>query len=266
MTSRILMTGAAGNVGRHLRASLTSPRWHWRYLDVVGSDREEDDWITGSFLDPDVVERAVAGVDAIVHLGGLSTGGYRWEEYAEVNITGTQRLFEAARRHGVPRVVYASSHHVMGRSPLERAPFDEYEFPQPDSFYAVSKVAGEALGRLYHDRHGLDVICLRIGSFRDRPRDFRTLWNWLSPDDCTRLFEASLLTPHPGFRVVWGVSRNATRVMSLAEGEAIGYVPLDDAERFRDEVSAAPYDLDPDQSRLMGGAYVAPHFDDLPEG
>ena len=89
-------------------------------------------------------------------------------------------------------------------------PISEYEAPEPDSYYAVSKVAGEALGRLYHDRHAMDVVCLRIGSFRERPSDRRSLWNWLSPDDCTRLFEAALRSPAPGFRIVWGVSATST--------------------------------------------------------
>ncbi len=259
------MTGAAGNVGTHLRRAVNGTDRRWRYLDLAERpyDADESDWISGSFLDPDTLDEAMNGVDAVVHLGGLSTGGFTWEQYVEVNITGTERIFDAARRHGVTRVVYASSHHVMGRSAHSRDRLlGEYEYPTPDSYYAVSKVAGESLGRLYHDRHGLDVVCLRIGSFRERPTDLRTLWNWLSPDDCTRLVEAALDCPSPGFRVVWGVSRNTTRVVSLTEGRSLGYDPHDDAEIFRNEVTAAPYDLDPDQSRLLGGAYTEPGFDD----
>ncbi|MDH2903083.1 MAG: NAD(P)-dependent oxidoreductase [Actinomycetota bacterium] len=266
MSETVLVTGAAGQIGAHLRRSLARPGRRLRLLDVVEMTPRDDeaDYVTASFLDESALDVAMTEVDAVIHLGGLSTGGYSWADYANVNITGTQMIFDAARRHEVSRVVYASSHHVMGRARIDAAhPLGEYEAPQPDSYYAVSKVAGEALARLYSERHGMDVVCVRIGSYRERPSDQRTLWNWLSPSDCTRLFEAALQSPAPGFRIVWGVSRNTTRVVSLDEGTAIGFHPLDDAEVYRDSVSPAPYDLDPEQSSLLGGAYTAVHFDQV---
>jgi thioester reductase-like protein len=266
VTERVLITGAAGQIGAHLRHTLARPSRTLRLLDVVAPsafDDEAVEIVTASILDESALDVAMRDVDAVIHLGGLATGGYPWDDYVSANITGTRVVFEAARRYGVTRVVYASSHHVMGRHRIDvTEPIGEYEPPQPDSYYAVSKVAGEALGRLYHDRHAMDVVCLRIGSFRERPSDLRTLWNWLSPDDCTRLFEAALATTAPGFRIVWGVSANATSVVSYEEAAAMGYHPLDDAERYRDTVSPAPYDLDPEQSILMGGAFTAPDFDE----
>lgn len=268
MSECVLITGAAGTIGAHLRRSLVRPGRTLRLLDVVPMSARDDDGdvdlVTCSFLDDTALAAAMHGVSAVIHLGGLSTGGHPWADYVATNITGTRLVFDAARHAGVTRVIYASSHHVMGRHRLDVSqPVGEYEAPQPDSFYAVSKVAGEALGRLYYERHEMNVLCLRIGSYRDRPTDRRTLWNWLSPDDCTRLFEAALDTPTPGFRIVWGVSANTTRVVSLDEAAAIGYFPLDDAERYRDVVSPAPYDLDPEQSILIGGAYTSPGFDDV---
>ena len=267
MSERVLITGAAGQIGTHLRRTLARADRTLRLMDRVAmsarDDNEAVEFATASFLDEAALDAAMRGVDAVIHLGGLATGGYTWADYVDTNITGTRFVFEAARRSGVTRVVFASSHHVMGQHRIDvTEPISGYEAPEPDSYYAVSKVAGEALGRLYHDRHAMDVVCLRIGSFRERPSDRRSLWNWLSPDDCTRLFEAALQSPAPGFRIVWGVSANTTRVVSLDEASAIGYRPLDDAERYRDTVSPAPYDLDPEQSILMGGDFTAPDFDE----
>jgi hypothetical protein len=114
-------------------------------------------------------------------------------------------------------------------------------------------VASESLLSLYHDRYGLDVVCLRIGSFRERPFDRRSLWSWLSPGDCTRLVEAALTAPHPGFRVVWGVSANSRAAVSLEEGRAIGYEPLDNAEDYADEILDDQMQWDD-----VGGPYTAP--------
>jgi thioester reductase-like protein len=266
VSERVLITGAAGQIGTHLRRTLVRPNRTLRLLDLVvmtPDDDEAAEFVTASFMDAEALDAAMQGVDAVIHLGGLATGGDSWADYVSTNITGTRNVFEAARRCGVARVVYASSHHVMGRHHIDvTEPIGEYEATQPDSYYAVSKVAGEALGRLYHERCGMDVVCARIGSFRERPSDRRTLWNWLSPDDCTRLFDAALQTAAPGFRIVWGVSANTTSVVSYEEAAAIGYHPLDDAKRYRDTVSPAPYDLDPEQSMLMGGAFTAPDFDE----
>lgn len=270
MSDLVLVTGAAGIVGTHLRATLAREDRRLRLLDVAplrAGPGEDVEVVEGSLTDRAVLASACRGVSAIVHLGALATGGFTWRQYLEVNIDGTQAVFDAARHEGVPRVVFASSHHVMGRAPSDVADaMPEYDYPHPDSYYAISKVAGEALGRLYHDRHGLDVVCLRVGSFRERPTDRRTLWNWLSPGDCTRLFDAALDVPAPGFRVVWGVSRNRTRIMSLDEASAIGYEPRDDANDYAQEVIATPDDSDPALRDYVGGAFAAPDFDDETPG
>jgi uncharacterized protein YbjT (DUF2867 family) len=237
-----------------------------RLLDVTEqsalADGENAELILGSFLDPSVINEACRDVSAVVHLGGLSTGGYSWAEYLDINVNGTHAILEAMRVNSVPRMIYASSHHAVGfHSSNADTTVPDYAFPRPDSFYGVSKVASESLCSLYHDRHGLDAICLRIGSFRPRPNDRRTLWNWLSPDDCTRLFEAALTTPSPGYRVVWGVSANTRRIMSLDEAHAIGYVPLDNAEAFAEEIMATPDVVDPDARDFIGGPYSARTFE-----
>jgi NAD(P)-dependent dehydrogenase (short-subunit alcohol dehydrogenase family) len=195
-------------------------------------------------------------------LGGLSTGGFTWEQYLDVNINGTFNMLEAARRTGVPRVIFASSNHVVGFHPVsDGVSVPDYLFPRPDSYYGVSKAAGESLGSLYHDRYGLDVVCLRIGSYRTRPTDQRALWNWLSPGDCTRLFEAAIATPSPGYRVVWGISANTRAVMSRDEATAIGYFPKDDAEEYFDQIVDASSSNRSQANSFIGGPFTATSFE-----
>ena len=253
--NRILITGAAGGLGTLLRPRLARPGRTLRLLDIapIADLRDGEEAVTASITDLDAFTEACAGVDAVLHLGGLSTE-HRWDQIAEVNIPGAYNVFEAARRAGVPRVVFASSNHAVGFQPKNGAEAPDYGYPRPDTFYGVSKVLGESLGSLYHDRFGLDVICLRIGSCFPKPNSARMLASWLSPDDCARLVEATLAAPAPGFRIVWGVSANTRRWWSLDEARALGYEPLDDAELFAGEVSDEPDEFD----KFLGGVFCAP--------
>jgi uronate dehydrogenase len=259
----VLITGAAGTIGSMLRHSLARPGRHLRLLDVADQEPlgpgEDAELVVGSFTDAAVMADACRDVDAVAHFGGLSTKDFEWPEFLDVNINGTYVVLEAARAVGA-RVVYASSNHAVGFQPFDRESLvPDYVFPRPDTFYGVSKAASESLGSLYHDRHGLDVVCLRIGSYGERPANYRQLWSWLSPGDCARLVEAALTAPHPGFRVVWGVSANSRAAVTLDEGHAIGYVPLDDAEVFADTVIANSGDGGRDDPPLIGGPYTLPN-------
>jgi hypothetical protein len=261
----VVITGADGVIGTRLRHSLRRPGRHLRLLDLMSQaplEVDEDaELIVGSFLDPELMAATCADARAVIHLGGLSTEGYTWDEYLDVNIDGTHVVLEAARRAGVSRVIYASSNHAVGFVPLDTTvPAPDNLFPRPDGFYGVSKVASEGLCSLYHDRYGLDVICLRIGSYRERPDSRRALWSWLSPGDCTRLFEAALSVASPGYRVVWGVSANDCAAVSLDEARAIGYEPVDNAQAFADEVAS----IDAEESatlRFIGGSYAVSGLD-----
>jgi hypothetical protein len=200
---------------------------------------------------------------AVVHLGGVSTEA-PWRQILEMNIDGTYAVFEAARRAGVGRVVYASSNHAVGFSPRADFPVPDYAFPVPDSYYGVSKAAGESLASLYHSRYGLDAICIRILTCAERPPTIRALSTWLSPDDAGRLFEACLSAPSPGFRVVFGVSANTRGGwVSLDEARALGYEPRDDAEVYAAEVIAANGEPDPADPVLahLGGEFTLPGRD-----
>ncbi|MEU5692758.1 NAD(P)-dependent oxidoreductase [Actinosynnema sp. NPDC020468] len=260
MVERILITGAAGSIGTMLRSRLARPGRVLRLLDVVSVEPgAAEEAVTASVTDPVALEEACAGVTAVVHLGGFSSEA-SWDGVLEVNIGGTHTVLESARRAGVRRVVLASSNHAVGyfaKSDSSSGEAPDYLFPAPDTYYGVSKVAMEALGSLYARRYGMDVIATRIGSCFAAPRDERMLATWLSPDDAGRLFEACLTAPAPGFRVVWGVSANRRRWFSGAEGEALGFVPQDDAEDHAASVTpSSEVALD-----HVGGAWVGPEWD-----
>jgi nucleoside-diphosphate-sugar epimerase len=237
MQSTVLLTGAAGRIGGYLRHRLARPERTLRLLDVravpdAGAARAGvEQVVRASVTDLAGMTAAATGADAVVHLGGIA-GEASWEDLLDVNIRGAHTVFEAARRAGVPRVVFASSNHAVGFHRQTAGELPDDLPPRPDSFYGVSKVCGEALGSLYHDRYGLDVVCLRLGSCVDRPTDARTLETWLSPDDAGRLVEACLGHPAPGFVIAWGVSANTRRRWSLREARRLGYEPRDDAERY----------------------------------
>lgn len=255
----IVITGAAGRIGGILRSRLAGQGRVLRLLDVTpvtaGAGEEA---ITASVTDMAAMTAACAGADAVIHLGGIPSEA-AWEQILEVNINGTYTVLEAARRAGLRRVVFASSNHAVGFTPLGADPIPDYAFPAPDTFYGASKVAGEALGALYSRRHGMDVICVRILSCFLRPRDTRMLSTWLSPDDAGRLFEACLTAPSPGFRVIFGVSANTRGgLVSLDEARALGYEPQDDSEPFAAEIIAEHGELTPDDpsARFLGGDFT----------
>ncbi|HEX8346431.1 MAG TPA: NAD(P)-dependent oxidoreductase [Actinoplanes sp.] len=259
MVGRVLLTGAGGRVGRMLRTRLARPG---RVLRLVDTGRQEPaaegeavELIVADVTDAARMAAACAGVDAVVHLGGVPAED-TWDTLMRVNVDGARTVLEAARQAGVTRVVLASSVHAAGfyRRPGSRpqppgvpAPIGPDGVPahlpmRPDNYYGVSKAACEALASLYADRFGMTVCALRLGDCAPEPPGEWALHSWLSPDDCGRLVEACLSTQVSGYRAVWGISRNTRRWWSLAEGEEIGYHPVDDAEDYADKVTPASGD------------------------
>ena len=261
----IVITGGSGRIGSMLRQRLARPARILRLLDITPapSPGPDEEVVVASVTDMAAMSEALTGADAVIHLGGVASEA-PWDKIFAINIQGTYTVFEAARRAGVPRVIFASSNHAVGFTPRSAFPAPDYAFPAPDTYYGVSKVTGEALASMYHDRYGLDAICLRILSCFERPATLRMLSTWLSPDDAGRLFEACLTVERPGFRVAYGVSANTRGGwVSLGEARALGYEPRDDAEDYASEVIAAHGAPDPDDPvfAYLGGEFTRPDYD-----
>jgi uronate dehydrogenase len=269
---RLLLTGARGSIGRVLSAGLADRGHQVRGLDLVALDAGDDapdaryalGYVAGDCLDPGVVERAVAGVDAVAHFAGNPSEA-ALPESLESHVHSTARLLDAMVRHGLTRIVYASSNHAVGctpRSELSTGTLGTGVRARPDTFYGVAKVAAEALLSLYADRAGIDAYALRIGSFLERPDSRRTLATWLSPGDCVRLVDAALTTEQRGFHVVYGVSANSAAWWDAAPGRAIGYRPVDDAAGFAEAVPERPGDHV--EAAVVGGPMATGRHDQQP--
>ncbi len=235
--------------------------------EVVGADlpgREAE--VTLDCTDPVAVDTALAEVapDAVVHLAGIPTESALPDALAS-HVVSTGALLEAMVRQGVRRLVYASSNHAVGRSPRADLPggvLGAEVRGRPDTFYGVAKVAAEALMHLYADRHGLDVVSTRIGSFLPAPTSRRQLTSWLSHADAVRMVHASLTTPSPGFAVLYGVSANTRGWWDLTPGRALGYDPQDDAEVYAAGIEATPEtDDDRAEAAHVGGPYATSRFE-----
>ncbi len=265
MSGPILVTGAAGLIGTVLRGGLPERGWAVRCLDVVPVTdvRPGEEHVVADVTDLAAMVDATQGAGAVVHLAGIATES-TWAAISHANIEGTYAALEAARRAGVQRVVLASSNHATGFTPRPgQGLLTEADAPhRPDTYYGVSKATMEALGSLYADRYGMDVVCLRIGSAFPEPTTTRHLSTWLSPADTVSLVDAALRAPSPGFSVVWGVSDNTRRWWDLTAARALGYEPADDAEVYAEalvEVHGEPDLTDPVHARV-GGEFTLPDF------
>jgi uronate dehydrogenase len=255
---KILLTGAAGGLGQVLRNRLKANCSVLRLSDRVafGPAGAAEEIMLADLADEVSVDRMVAGVDAIVHLGGVSVEG-PFAPILQANILGVYNLYEAARKHGVKRVVFASSNHVTGFC-RQSETIKPSQSPRPDGFYGISKAFGEDLSRFYFDRYGIETACVRIGSSFAEPKDRRMLATWLSFDDLHRLITACLTTPVLSHSIIYGMSNNAVTWWDNSEARHVGYVPQDTSDIFREAVyaSTSAPDLTDPAVQFQGGGFV----------
>ena len=256
---RLLLTGAAGNLGKELRPRL---RAYCEVLRVshrsdLGAPGAGEEVMTASLEDKDAMLKLLDGVDAVVHMGGVSTE-QPLDPILAGNIVGAYNLYEAARKNGVKRIIFASSNHVTGFYRQDEV-IDTRAPVRPDGFYGLSKAFGENLAQLYFDRWGIETVSLRIGSSFPAPVDRRMLATWMSFDDLERLVVAGLTAPIVGHTVIYGMSDNATTWWDNTHARHIGYRPLDSSDVFREEVEARQQTIDRKDpvALYQGGGFVA---------
>ncbi len=252
-SSRILVTGAEGVIGAAVREHLAE---RYELVSLTLTPQEFPSHV-GDISELDAIRPAFENVDAVVHLAASPAIETPWDDVLRNNIVGAYNVFEAAREAGVARVVFASSNHAVGMYELDGAPalydvddersYDHTAEIRPDSLYGVSKAYGEALGRMYMERHGLRVFCLRIGAVRanDDPtaptpnplidldadgRRNRLRAVWLSRRDCAELIARCLDVEDVSWAIVYGVSGNPRRFWDLNHArELLGWEPQDAA-------------------------------------
>jgi uronate dehydrogenase len=256
---RLLLTGAAGGLGQVLRERLGAHAEALRVADIaaLAPAQGDEEVVRCDLADAMAVDSMVEGCEAIVHLGGVSVEG-PFAPILQANIVGVYNLYEAARKHGVRRIVFASSNHVTGFYRQDEV-IDPTMPVRPDGYYGLSKAFGENLAQFYFDRYRLETVSIRIGSSFPEPKDRRMLATWLSHDDLERLVLASLHAPVVGHSVVYGVSDNSASWWDNTGARHLGYRPQDSSEPWRaaTEERQPTLDMNDPVTLLQGGGFVA---------
>ena len=256
----VLLTGATGIVGRLLRPYIAAT-----YDGVLLNGRSpitdlrpNETYQSGDICDPALVDRLVSQVEGVIHMAAVVGPDYTFEQTLGPNLVSVYHLFEAARRHGVKRIVYASTHHAVGF--LERGTHvDETTPPRGDSWYGVTKACGEILAAHAADRYGLDVMSIRIGYVGEQVPDERRLHTWCSARDLASLIHIGLTGPQRGYHLVYGISRCPRPMFDNRYAESLGYRPQDSSlDHLADPriANQSPDPANPEQ-RYIGGHFAA---------
>ncbi|MHB0775384.1 NAD-dependent epimerase/dehydratase family protein [Halomonas sp. WWR20] len=258
MINQLLVTGAAGGMGRLIRPQLATLAKQVRLSDIsdLGEAASHEELVTCDLADAQAVSSLVEGCDAIIHLGGVSLEK-PWNSILQANIIGTYNLYEAARHHGKPRIIFASSNHTTGY--YERTQKLDTQVPhRPDSIYGVSKCFGEDLACLYYHKFGIETLSVRIGWCHPKPTDTRKLAIWLSGEDFVGLALRTFSAPKLGYTVVYGASNNAEQWWDNSKASFLGWVPKDSSEPWREEVEEAAPGIDPQDPAVIyqGGPFA----------
>ncbi|NNE89203.1 MAG: NAD(P)-dependent oxidoreductase [Silicimonas sp.] len=259
--NRLLITGAAGGLGVEMRKRLAPLAKTLRLSDIVdlGTAGANEELVICDLGNRAAVADLVQGCDGIVHFGGVSTE-QPWDPIANANIQGVFNLYEAARLHGKPRILFASSNHATGFYRQDHR-IDNTVYPRPDGLYGVSKVFGEAMAHMYHDKFGIETAIVRIGSSFPEPWDYRSLASWLSYSDFQTLITRIFEVPELGCPIIYGASANATTWWDNSNTAWLGWSPKDSSEQFRAKIEATvekPAD-DEAVSVWQGGVFTTIH-------
>lgn len=260
-TAKVALSGASGQIGRFLRPALLDKGVDLRSaggrtaLDPI---RPGEDVMHGDLRDPATVDRLLRGVDVLIHMAGTSVER-PLPEIIENNLVGLHAIYEGARRHGVRRIVFASSNHAIGMHAVEETLPLDCDL-RPDGFYGLSKMWGEGMARLYWDKHGIESVCVRIGTAIERPTEARHLSTWFGLEDLLQFTMRCIETPEVGFLVAWGVSNNTRSWWTPTACERLGYRPRQNAEDYAAEILAKANPLDAVGRHYQGGSFASADF------
>ena len=248
---KVLITGMSGLIGGILR----------RHLEAIGGYElsalnrrpvEGIECYQADISDLEAVEQAFTGKDVVVHLAAY-LGGDSWEGHLSANLIGPYNVYEAARRTGVKRVIFASSGMVI-RGYTQEEPYKAIlegryqdvphdipklteEMSRPQGIYGAAKIWGESLGRHYSDAFGLSVLCIRLGQVRsdDRPHTAHDYSALLSHRDVATMLQKCIEAPDElKYDVFYATSNNKWTYRDLEHPlEVLGWAPQDSAEDFR---------------------------------
>lgn len=240
MPKRVLITGAAGAIGRCLVTTFTQHGY-----TVTGLDRKSGPagvaWFTGSLQDSVLVSQAVANQDAIVHLGGTPDQADFVSDLLPNNVAGTYILLSAAQAAGITRVAMASTLRVMAlHRNADGTSHTDTDTPCPHDEYSLSKVMCEDMARFFCQRHKFTIMCARIGWFLRNANEHAVFYNhahrrggadhisYLSHDDCAEFFIRAIEAEIIGFSVFTVTSKRiGFEALQAACTAAIGWAPRD---------------------------------------
>ena len=255
--TKVALSGASGNIGQVLRPALLKLGYSLRSASgrrPLTALSAAEDVMHGDLRGAAIVDRLLSGIDVLIHMAGTSVER-PLPEVIENNLVGLNAVYEGARRHRVKRIVFASSNHAVGMHSVDSKLSLDCDL-RPDGFYGLSKVWGEAMSRMYWDKHGIEGICLRIGTAIEKPTEFRHLSTWLGNDDLVQLIDRCIKVPDIGFLVAWGVSANTRSYWNNDGAARLGYQPTQNSEQYAAEILRKPNPLDPVAQRYQGGSFV----------
>ncbi|MCB1405489.1 MAG: NAD(P)-dependent oxidoreductase [Rhodobacteraceae bacterium] len=256
---KLVLTGAAGRLGSYLReplSKLCDELVSSDLFDDIGTLYPGERYQKADLASLDAVSALMEGADMVIHFGAI--GDERpFETLLGPNFVGAYNVWEAAYRHKVRRVVYASSIHAVGMH--RKQDFIGTDAPhRPDTFYGLAKCFAEDLASLYWDKRGVESVCMRILSAA-QVNNPRALGSWLSYDDLIQLVTRAIEAPTTGFTVVYGVSNNDRVPVDNSNASYLGYRPRDNAEQFAAQVLADAPPADPTDPAQMchGGPFAS---------
>lgn len=255
---KLVLTGAAGKLGSYLREPLSKMCDVLITTDIVKNIENvaiNETYVQADLANMTQIEPLLEGANMVVHFGALVDEA-PFEQILGPNFIGAYNIWEAAHRHKLRRVVYASSIHAVGMYPKTEA-IDINVPHRPDTFYGLAKCFAEDLGRMYWEKRGLESVCMRILSCAQVTNP-RAVGSWLSYDDLVRLVQRAIDTPITGFSIVYGVSDNDRTPVDNSGARHLGFRPKDNAEKFAEEIysNSAPLDPNKPEHYLHGGPFA----------